>query len=313
MDESSGVNVSAAGSDPGRSVQEASNSPGCPIEPRNDIPPGPRKRKPVRTVGMRAPSPLDVGEGCNQRGRTGQMHPPGSPGSEKVAWWKGTVVKGGRSRSPAKTHPYGKATRITGTPGSRGVGPRLAAEVVGAVMGEQQQAPGAKDLWARVAQATGGSESMAFGPDSSRGRPRYSVPAEERTRYNARTKAAVNQQAASFRGGVRVSRTGQDLGMPPLIGPRLSPAGGKPHGRWDGGGEETGKATMDSGDARLCRKRQECAPGTSRGDVPRLPATRSAMPSTLFGQRKQATSAPSFALRTMLLFCVEPKPTRRLP
>jgi hypothetical protein len=43
MDESSGVNVSAAGSDPGRSVQEASNSPGCPIEPRNDIPPGPRE------------------------------------------------------------------------------------------------------------------------------------------------------------------------------------------------------------------------------------------------------------------------------
>jgi hypothetical protein len=72
---------------------------------------------------------------------------------------------------------------------------------------------------------------MAFGPDSSRGRPRYSVPAEERTRHNARTKAAVNQQAVSFRGGVRVSRTGQDLGMPPLIGPRLSPAGGKPHGR----------------------------------------------------------------------------------
>ena len=167
-------------------------------------------------------------------------------------------------------------------------------------MGEQQQAPGAKDLWARAALAIGGSESMAFGPNSSCGKPRYSVSAEERTRHNARTKAAVNQQAASFRGGVRVSRTGQDLGMPPLIGSRLSPAGGKPHGRWDGGGEETGKATMDSGDARLRRKRQECAPGTSSGDVPRLPATRSVTPLTRSGQRRQATSAPSFAMRTMV-------------
>src|SRR5262249_32628576 len=100
---------------------------------------------------------------------TGQMHPLGSPGSEKVAWWKGTAVKGGRSRSPAKTHPYGKATRITGPLGSWVVGPRLAAEVVGAMMGEQQQAPGAKDLWARVAQATEGSESLAIWPNSSRG------------------------------------------------------------------------------------------------------------------------------------------------
>jgi hypothetical protein len=36
-------------------------------------------------------------------------------------------------------------------------------------MGEQQQAPGAKDLWARVAQATEGSESMAIWPNTSRG------------------------------------------------------------------------------------------------------------------------------------------------
>jgi hypothetical protein len=36
-------------------------------------------------------------------------------------------------------------------------------------MGEQQQASGAKDLWARVAQATEGSESMAVWPNSSRG------------------------------------------------------------------------------------------------------------------------------------------------
>src|SRR5262249_4029337 len=63
----------------------------------------------------------------------------------------------------------GKATRITGTPGRRGVGPRLAAEVVGAVMGEQQQAPGAKDLWVRVARATEGAEGLAFGPNPSRG------------------------------------------------------------------------------------------------------------------------------------------------
>jgi hypothetical protein len=174
---------------------------------------------------------FNMGEGCNQRGRTGQMHPPGSPGSEKVAWWKGTAVKGGRSRSPAKTHPYGKATRITGLPGSRVVGPRLAAEVVGAVMGEQQQAPGAKDLWARAAQAKGGLRAWAFGPDSSRGRPRYSVSTEERTRHNARTKAAVNQQATSFRDGVRVSRTGRGLGMPSLTGPCLSPDGGKHHVR----------------------------------------------------------------------------------
>ena len=42
-------------------------------------------------------------------------------------------------------------------------------------MGEQQQAPGAKDLWVRVAQAMEGSESMAFEPNFSRGKPRYSA------------------------------------------------------------------------------------------------------------------------------------------
>lgn len=128
-------------------------------------------------------------------------------------------------------------------------------------MGEQQQAPGAKDLWARVAQATEESESMAFGPNSSRGRPRYSAPAEERTRYKAWTKAAVNQQAASFRGGVRVSRTGRDLGIPPPTGSRLSPDGGKRHVRWGGGGQETGKAPRSwemgacVGNARAVRPR----------------------------------------------------------
>jgi len=169
LGESSGVNVSAAGKVPGRSAQEASNPSGCPIEPRKVNPPGRRERTPERTVGLGAPSLFNPGEGYNRRGRTGQMHPSGSPGSEKVAWWKGTAVKGGRSRGPAKTHPYGKATRITGPLGSRVVGPRLAAEVAGAMMGEQQQAPGAKDLWARVAQATEGSESLAIWPNSSRG------------------------------------------------------------------------------------------------------------------------------------------------
>jgi len=73
-------------------------------------------------------------------------------------------------------------------------------------MGEHQQAPGAKDLWARVVRATGESESMAFRPNSSRGRPRYSASAEERTQRDARTKAVVNQQTVSVRGGVRASR-----------------------------------------------------------------------------------------------------------
>ena len=122
-------------------------------------------------------------------------------------------------------------------------------------MGEQQLAPGAKDLWARVAQATEGSESMAVWPNSSRGNAVLGMT-EERARYDAWTKAAVNQEAASFRGGVRVSRTGRDLGMPPLKCPRLSPDGGKHHVRWDGGGQETGERAMVTGDERLRRKRQ---------------------------------------------------------
>lgn len=122
-------------------------------------------------------------------------------------------------------------------------------------MGEQQQAPGAKDLWARVAQATDGSESMAVWPNSSRGNAILGM-AEERARYDAWTKAAVNQQMASFRGGVRVRRTGRDLGMPPLTGPCLSPDGGEHHVRWDGGGQETGERATVSGDERLRRKRQ---------------------------------------------------------
>src|SRR5439155_14110694 len=102
-------------------------------------------------------------------------------------------------------------------------------------------------------QATEGSESMAFGPNSSRGRPRYSASAEERTRYDAWTKATVNQQAASFRGGVRVSRTGWDLGMLPLTGPRLSPDGGKRHVRWERGRAGNGtraRAVAPAGYAR---------------------------------------------------------------
>ena len=122
-------------------------------------------------------------------------------------------------------------------------------------MGEQQQAPGAKDLWAQVAQATEGSESMAVWPNSSRGDAVLGVT-EERTRYDAWTKAAVNQQAASFRGGVRVSRTGRDLGMPSLTCPRLSPDGGEHHVRWGGGGQETGESAMVTGNERLRRKRQ---------------------------------------------------------
>jgi hypothetical protein len=139
-------------------------------------------------------------------------------------------------------------------------------------MGEQQQAPGAKDLWARVAHATEGSESMAFGPNSSRGRPRYSAPAEERTRYKAWTKAAVNQQAASFRGGVRVSRTGRDLGIPPPIGSRLSPDGGKRHVRWGGG--RAGNGRKRHGLGRWAPASE--TPGLCARDLPRLPATRSA-------------------------------------
>ena len=122
-------------------------------------------------------------------------------------------------------------------------------------MGEQQQAPGAKDLWARVAQATEGSESMAFGPNTSRGDVVLGL-IEERTRYDAWTKAAVNQLVVSFRDGVRVSRTGRDLGMPSLKCPCLSPDGGKHHVRWDGGGQETGERATVSGDERLRRKRQ---------------------------------------------------------
>jgi hypothetical protein len=50
---------------------------------------------------------------------------------------------------PAKTDSYGKATHIT-SKGSWVAGARTAAEVIGAKMGEQQQAPGAKDLWVKV-------------------------------------------------------------------------------------------------------------------------------------------------------------------
>ena len=111
-------------------------------------------------------------------------------------------------------------------------------------MGEQQQAPGAKDLWVRVAQATEGSESMALVAQHLPRETAVLDSTEERTRYDARAKAAVNRQTASFRDGVCVSRPGRDLGMPPLTGPRLSPDGGKPHVRWEGGGQETGGRAM---------------------------------------------------------------------
>ncbi len=50
--------------------------------------------------------------------------------------------------SPAKTHLYGMATHITNQ-GNWVVVARVAAEVIGAKMEEQQKASGAKDLWVK--------------------------------------------------------------------------------------------------------------------------------------------------------------------
>ena len=181
-------------------------------------------------------------------------------------------MKGGRAQAsqyaPAwQGSPYNRRT------GNRRVALSLAAEVVRAMMGEQQQAPGAKDLWVKAVHGledTGGGWGSALQPPRQRG-----------TReIGERTSVRATDEGDGKPWGVLAGIGGVRAVWPPLhgntalIGLHLSPAGEKPHGRWGGGGEETGEVTMDPRDARLRRKRQGCARGTYSGDVPRLPATR---------------------------------------
>ena len=142
----------------------------------------------------------------------------------------------------------------------------LAAEVVRAMMGEQQQAPGAKDLWVKAVQGwedPGGRWGSALQPPRQRGTREIG----ERTSVKA-TDEGDGKPCGVLAGigGVRA------VWQPPhgntaLIGLHLSPAGGKPHGRWGGGGEETGVGSRGSS---ACEEPQ----GQRRtSDHPRLPAT----------------------------------------
>src|SRR5215471_4507257 len=102
-------------------------------------------------------------------------------------------MKGGRAQAsqyaPAwQGSPYNRRT------GNRRVALSLAAEVVRAMMGGQQQAPGAKDLWVKAVHGledTGGGWGSALQP------PRQAVP--ERSGKGPpsgpRTKATANHGA----------------------------------------------------------------------------------------------------------------------
>ena len=129
---------------------------------------------------------------------------------------------------PANTRPYSKALRITAM---REVGGRrrvwqLRSVVV--MMAEQQKAAGAKDLWAEVVLGRAGAQNPAGGPSNG-------ICTDRRDEGGWPTSVGDMRH----RRGVRPS-DGRLLGMPPLKSLRLSPAGGKPHGRWGGGGEEPG-------------------------------------------------------------------------
>jgi hypothetical protein len=192
-------------------------------------------------------------------------------------------VKGGRSRcQPIRTR-MAKTARIT-VHGKSGGGPRLAAEVVRATMGEQQQAPGAKDLWVEAAHGwedSGGSGALT--PQLPR---KTAVPERDRGRSSTTARGEGEGQPWDVlvgKGGVRAVWP-PPHGNTPLTGLHLSPAGGKPHGRWEGGGQETGESVMDSGNERLGWKHQGCAPELYHAVAPRLPATRSGQEVTRAGR-----------------------------
>ncbi len=95
--------------------------------------------------------------------------PAGLPGVGE----DGMVERNGGERRkvsvPANTHPYGMATRITVTPGSRGVGPRLAAEVVVAEMGRTTQPPRSQGPLGEGGPGVDGLRAWPSGPTTPAG------------------------------------------------------------------------------------------------------------------------------------------------
>ena len=75
-------------------------------------------------------------------------------------------------------------------------------------------------------------------------------------------------------GGARARSAAKPRGIPSPKGLRLSPAGGEPHGRWGGGGQETGESATDSGIGACVGNARSVRPASYSGVVPRLPATR---------------------------------------
>jgi hypothetical protein len=131
------------------SVQGASNPVGCVMEPREE---------PTQSRGWHngGAEPVPIGRRLSPAGKSWESAPAGPSGVREHCTLERNSGERGKGSGPANTHPYGKAHRITA---EREVGewrPSLAAEVVGAMMGEQQQAPGAKDLWVEGGPRGGG-------------------------------------------------------------------------------------------------------------------------------------------------------------
>ena len=149
-----------------------------------------------------------------------QMEPHEQANRER--WDRDSCAQASQYAPAWQGSPYNRET------GNRRVALSLAAEVVRAMMGEQQQAPGAKDLWVKAVQ---GLEDPGGGWGSAPQPPRKRGTRE----IGERTSVRPMDEGDGKPWGVLAGIGGVRAVWPPLhgntalIGLHLSPAGGKPH------------------------------------------------------------------------------------
>jgi hypothetical protein len=260
--ESSGVKVSAAGSDP-RSVRPGGERSTRPYAKANRLSlenfphPGLREQEASADGGAGSAEPLRIGRRLLPTGKDWVCAPAGLPGVEEDGTVERNSGERGKGSTPAKTVPYGKDPSYNRNPGSRGEAPSLAAEGIRAMTPVDNITPGEQrpSGWRRLEQRWWSLRAWPVGlfpPTGDRG----TRVCGERIRADARAKAVVNHWMVERESAGTVLAAIRTVGMPPLIGLHLSPYGRKGHVRWDGGGQETGESAMDPGDGRLRRKRQ---------------------------------------------------------
>ena len=172
-------------------------------------------------------------------------------------------MKGGRAQAsqyaPAwQGSPYNRRT------GNRRVALSLAAEVVRAMMGEQQQAPGAKDLWVKAVHGLedpGGGWGSALQPPRQRG-----------TReIGERTSVRATDEGDGKPWGVLAGIGGVRAVWPPLhgntalIGLHLSPAGENPMAGGEGAGRKRAKSPWTRGMRACVGNARDVRPGPTVG------------------------------------------------